>query len=122
VFAVDEPGQYLECLVWKSRATAVTAKPSVSAREVGSVDGDRMHHGQAFFRNFGLTETPIYSGAHLTVGTSIVGPVIIREPTTTVVVYPGSTATVTPLGNYLLQIGAEPAELAAGMREEVAAS
>ncbi len=31
VFAVDEPGQYLECLVWKSRATAVTRKPSVSA-------------------------------------------------------------------------------------------
>ena len=112
VFAVDEPGQYLECLVWKSRATAVTAKPSVSAREVESVDGDRgASTGAAFFRNLGLTETPMYSGAHLTPGTSIAGPAIIREPTTTVVVYPGSTATVTPLGNYLLEIGAEPAEL-----------
>ena len=29
---------------------------------------------------------------------------IIREPTTTVVVYPGSSVTVTALGNYLLEL------------------
>ena len=50
VFAVDEPGQYLECLVWKSRATAVTAKPSVSARAVESAAGDLVD-APAFFRN-----------------------------------------------------------------------
>ena len=123
VFAVDEPGQYLECLVWKSRATAVTAKPSVSARAVESADGDMVKHAPAFFRNVGLTETPMYSGVYLTPGTCVAGPAIIREPTTTVVVYPGSTATVTPLGNYLLEIGAEAADLtAAGIRDEVAAS
>jgi hypothetical protein len=32
---------------------------------------------------------------------------VIREPTTTVVVYPGSAATVTALGNYLLEVGDE---------------
>ena len=107
VFAVDEPGQYLECLVWKSRATAVTAKPSVSARTVESADGDMEKHAPAYFRDAGLTETPMYSGGMLTPGTSVAGPAIIREPTTTVVVYPGSTATVTPLGNYLLEIGTD---------------
>ena len=65
----------------------------------------------------------MYSGELLTPGTSVAGPAIIREPTTTVVVYPGSRATVTPLGNYLLEIGTEPADVvAAGIREEVAAS
>ena len=35
---------------------------------------------------------------------------IIREPTTTVVVHPGSTATVTELGNYLLEVDLERRE------------
>ena len=39
-----------------------------------------------------------------------IGPdTIILEPTTTVVVYPGSTATVTALGNYLLNIAPQSA-------------
>ena len=32
VFAVREPGQYLECLLWKVRATAVPRKPAVHPR------------------------------------------------------------------------------------------
>jgi N-methylhydantoinase A len=65
----------------------------------------------------------MYSGVYLTPGTCVPGPAIIREPTTTVVVYPGSTVTVTPLGNYLLEIGTDVADLtAAGIRDEVAAS
>ena len=37
-------------------------------------------------------------------GTRIPGPAVIEEATTTIVVYPGSTATVTPTGNYLLEL------------------
>jgi N-methylhydantoinase A len=124
VFAVDEPGQYLECLVWKSRATAVTRKPPVASRAGGGEDGLLVEHSPAFFRETGSIETPRYDGALLAPGTVISGPAIIREPTTTVVVYPGSTATVTPLGNYLLEIGteAEAMEVAAVLRQEVSAS
>ena len=123
VFAVDEPGQYLECLVWKARATAVTVKPSVSARVVATRDGreETATRGLAYFRDLGAIETTLHSGVHLPPGTRIAGPAIIREPTTTVVVYPGSTATVTPLGNYLLEVGAAEASSPA-MREEVATS
>ena len=39
VFAVREPGQYLECLLWKARATAVLDKPQVRSRELTGVDG-----------------------------------------------------------------------------------
>ena len=45
---------------------------------------------------------PRYDGGLLAAGTRIDGPAIIREPTTTVVVYPASTAVVTPFGNYIL--------------------
>jgi N-methylhydantoinase A len=112
VFAVDEPGQYLECLVWKARATAVTAKPSVASRARGV--GEALESmGAAFFRDYGSLQTPRYDGALMPPGTEIAGPAIILEPTTTVVVYPGSTATVTELGNYLLNIAPQTAEDAA---------
>jgi len=38
------------------------------------------------------------------VGARVTGPAIVREPTTTLVVYPGSSAVVTPLGNYVLEV------------------
>jgi N-methylhydantoinase A len=47
---------------------------------------------------------PRYDGRALTAGARIAGPAIVREPTTTVVVYPGSSALVTPLGNYVLEV------------------
>ncbi len=46
---------------------------------------------------------PRYDGAALPAGTEIAGPALIREPTTTIVVYPGCNATVTALGNYRLE-------------------
>jgi len=101
VFAVREPGQYLECLLWKARATAVLDKPQVRAREL--TDGRPADEAEAYFPETGLTRVPRHDGASLPPGTRIEGPAIIREPTTTVVVYPGSVATVTALGNYVLQ-------------------
>ena len=103
VFAVDEPGQYLECLVWKSRAVAVTRKPPVGARPADPAAAPP-GSGTAYFRDTGHLETPLLTGPALAAGTVVTGPAIIREPTTTVVVYPGSSATVTPLGNYLIAI------------------
>jgi N-methylhydantoinase A len=123
VFAVDEPGQYLECLVWKSRATAVTAKPAVGARGALGGDGRPVHEAPAFFRETGWIETPMYVGGQLPPGTRLSGPAIVREPTTTVVVYADATATVTPLGNYLLEIGSASSGVpaASGVPVEVSA-
>ncbi|MCC6313279.1 MAG: hydantoinase/oxoprolinase family protein [Thermomicrobiales bacterium] len=117
VFAVEEPGQYLECLVWKARATADTRKPPVGARPTAPGMAKAPDSISAFFRSTGHVETPLYDGPDLETGTVIVGPAVIREPTTTVVVYPGSTATITPLGNYLLEITPEDAAVAPDRQE-----
>ncbi len=121
VFRVREPGQYLECLVWKARATAVVDKPSLAARELEE-DGEPapLHHAPAYFPELGLTDVPRYDGAALAGGAVIESPAIIREPTTTVVVYPGSSVTVTPLGNYVIDV-AEEAESVAELSEGAAA-
>jgi len=65
-----------------------------------------------YFPSAGVGSVPRYDGATLAQGTRIEGPAIIREPTTTVVLYPGSAATVTSLGNYLLEIGDDTRETA----------
>jgi N-methylhydantoinase A len=110
IFAVREPGQYLECLLWKARATAVLEKPEVRVRDLAAASPEADTAAEAYFKETGLGPVPCFDGAALSPGARIDGPAIVREPTTTVVVYPGSSAAVTPLGNYLL-------ELAPGARE-----
>jgi N-methylhydantoinase A len=105
IFAVREPGQFLECLLWKVRATAELEKPQVRSRQAAA-DGsaEPADHASAYFGMIGRGEIPRYDGARLPEGARIDGPAIIREPTTTLVVYPGSAVTVTGLGNYLLEL------------------
>jgi N-methylhydantoinase A len=114
VFRVSEPGQYVECLVWKARAVASLETPSLAARPVLTAGDPAAGSAPAYFRELGSVDVARYDGGTLPAGTTIEGPAIVREPTTTVVVYPGSSVTVTALGNYLL-------ELSAGEREPVAA-
>jgi N-methylhydantoinase A len=106
VFAVREPGQYLECLLWKVRATAELVKPELRARALPAGSALPAAIAPAYFADSGLVDIPRFDGAALPVGTRIEGPAILREPTTTIVVYPGSGATVTALGNYLLEVTA----------------
>jgi N-methylhydantoinase A len=109
IFAVREPGQYLECLLWKARATAVPEKPALRPRRTPQqMEPQPEEPVQAYFRETGFQEVARYDGGTLPAAMRIEGPAIIREPTTTVVVYPGSAATITRLGNYLLEVDAEP--------------
>lgn len=122
IFAVDEPGQYLECLVWKARATAELAKPSVAGRPVAAgVDGAPVATEPGYFRGLGRVDVPRYDGASLPRGVVIDGPAVIREPTTTVVVYPGARALVTEAGNYLIDTMAEQREPLGAEKGEVLA-
>ena len=104
IFAVREPGQYLECLLWKARATAVLDKPALRPRDRGGAPAKAESGADAYFKETGLRTIPRFDGAALPAGTRIEGPAVIREPTTTVVVYPAAAAVVTRLGNYLLEL------------------
>ena len=99
-----EPGQYLECLLWKVRATAVPRKPAVHSRAAAAGTAEPALVAPAYFRETGLVPVPSYDGVTLPRGARIEGPALIREPTTTVVAYPGSAVTVSALGNYLLEV------------------
>jgi len=102
-FAVEEPGRHVECLTWKARAVASPvrsqlASPPIDARREPVVQS-------AYFPQFGRASVPVVDGASLAPGRRIAGPAIVSEPTTTVVLYPSSTATAGRHGSYLIEVG-----------------
>ena len=102
------------------RATAVLDKPELRPRQPETARADAEGHAEAYFKETGLSTVPRYDGPSLAAGTSIVGPAILREPTTTVVVYPGSRVVVTQRGNYLLELAPGQAEGLPAVEEALA--
>jgi N-methylhydantoinase A len=82
-------------------ARGETPKPERLA-ELGTVtDANRARAGArpAYF-GVEFTDTPVYAGATLGPGAEVVGPALIEEPFTVVVVPPGASARLDELGNY----------------------
>ena len=103
LYAVKDPGSHLECMNWKGRLTAHLEKPRLKREPAGVGHAPKpARQSQAFFAGLGRVATPVYDGAALAVAARLAGPAIIEEPTTTIVVYPGMRAEVTPFHNYLL--------------------
>jgi N-methylhydantoinase A len=102
VFAVKEPGQYVECLYWKGRATAALEKPRLPRPDPNGAEPQPHGLRPASFGLGSIEEVPVYLGSSLAPGHALVGPAIVEEPTTTVVAYPGWSLTVTETGDYLL--------------------
>ena len=102
VFAVTDIGQAVECLNWRGRLIAAVNAPSLEpSRKPAEKTAAADRHRQAYFAD-GAVETAIFLGEQLDVGAVIEGPAIIEEPTSTLVVYPGSTARVSAGGRYIL--------------------
>lgn len=103
IFGVREPGQYLELLSWTARATAILPKPALLAASGGRAQtATPTRTAPAYFGETGWVSTAFYDGPALPLGGRIVGPAVVQEPTTTLVIYPGQSAVVTPNGNYLI--------------------
>ena len=107
VLGVRESGQRVECLAWLGRLEVALDRPdrapASSTAQAGAPEPTTVR--EAFFGRRGALETPRFEGASLGVGDSLTGPAIVDEPTTTIVVPPGSTLEVTPARNYLLEPG-----------------
>ncbi|MDR5651461.1 hydantoinase/oxoprolinase family protein [Ruixingdingia sedimenti] len=102
VFAVSEPGQGVECIGWKARAIARLPRPRLERGAQTAASAEPLAVGQSWFGGDSPEPTARYDGANLPAGTILQGPCIILEPTTTIVVFPGWTATVLPNGDYMM--------------------
>lgn len=101
IFAIRDAGSAVEVINWKARLTVEipsTRDHAALVHEATSTPGQRSCY-------FGGTEpipTAIYRPEHFDIGTTIQGPAIIEEPTTTLVVFPGMSAQISPSRNYIL--------------------
>lgn len=102
VFAVKDENNAVECLNWRGRLVARVNAPTLEPGKPlagQAVSADRIR--ACYFGDRHL-DTAIYLGARLPAGAVIEGPAIIEEDTSTLVVYPGAVARVSPGGRYIV--------------------
>lgn len=106
LFAVNQPGFPIETITWRAEARIERHKPSLSDEALGAEEGKDAapSSGRRTVFDGASVETPIFRGDDLRSGDRIVGPAIIEEPTTTIVVIPGAAALVRPT-HYLIDVG-----------------
>ena len=88
------------------KAVAEEEKPAFPRLPRRAAGSPRLGARKAFFRGR-FVATPVYDGTRLGPRQAILGPAIVEEPFTTIVVYPGQRATVDAFGNYTIARGRE---------------
>lgn len=66
----------------------------------------------------GFVDTPVFDGGRTRCGQVFLGPCVIEEPATTIVVYPGQTAILTQWDQYEIQTGGQIPEFGAQGQED----
>src|SRR5207249_3373099 len=88
------------------KAVAEEEKPVLPRLPRRAAGSPRLGARKAFFRGR-FVATAVYDGTRLGPGQAILGPAIVEEPFTTIVVYPGQRAAVDAFGNYTITRGRE---------------
>lgn len=103
VFSVKED-TYVECVMWRLKAIG-KREMQITEEILPKTDIEpKFELRKVYFKEFGeKTDVKIYQGADLKFGNVIVGPAVIEEPTTTIVILPGYIAKITEINNYLIE-------------------
>jgi len=104
VYAVRDEQSEVECVNWRGRIAIRLSKPPKPLRKrIAARKPKPWARRAAYFGPDDLRKTPVFRGSELLPGAVIAGPAIIEEPTTTIVVYPKMSASVSPSGHYILK-------------------
>lgn len=105
LYGYNLPGQSIEALHWRLTAIGRTERPSDFGRLVSQSRGKvtPQKTRDVIFDGHKVV-TDVYDGGDLGAQSAIQGPAIIEEPTTTIVVPPGSSLVVNPFGDYELSL------------------
>jgi N-methylhydantoinase A len=104
VYAVRDEQSEVECVNRRGRISIRLAKPAKPVhKKIAQRKPKPWAKRAAYFGPDDLRNTPVFRGIDLAPGAFIAGPAIIEEPTTTIVVCPQMSATVSPSGHYILK-------------------
>ncbi len=109
LFLYNEPDSPLESINIRLTGLGIIPKTPLSKWETGTRDASAAlkEPRKTYFGELGgWIETKIYDGSMLKAGNEIVGPAIIEEVTTTILICPLDRATVDRLGNVVIEINA----------------
>lgn len=107
IFAINEPGQNIECLNWTVKAIGKINVSTLGKVKKGDEDSSiaiKSYRNVYFKELGGFIKIPIYNGELLLANNKITGPAIIEEETTTILVPKNAKASVTNWGSYLLEL------------------
>ncbi|MDG4898388.1 hydantoinase/oxoprolinase family protein [Mesorhizobium sp. WSM4976] len=106
VFAVSDPGQDIECLFWRARLVAPLGDRPSETTKKGPDQAPRPRAARPAVFGREAVMTHRYEGNDLLPGTTVTGPAVIDEMTTTIVVPPGSVLRATEY-NYAISVATE---------------
>lgn len=108
LFTYCERDNAVEIMNAESTLVGRVPRPRLPALAAGSADPSaaQVSERPAFFADAGgFAPTPVYDGARVLAGNRIVGPAIIEEETTSVVVFPGWQVRLDDPGVYVMTAG-----------------
>jgi N-methylhydantoinase A len=105
LFTYDEPDSAIEVVNIESTVSGHT--PPLPRQALAPGQGADValkgHRDMVFSADALAQNTPVYDGERLGEGDTIVGPAVIEEPTTTIVVQPDWVCTLDATGTYVIQ-------------------
>ena len=105
VFEVRDEGSPVEIMSWKARLSlSLATKKDEVLENSKTIKVNSNYKRNCWFGGSESLSTPIFKGSDLMPGSTIEGPAIIEEPTTTIVVYPKMTTTISKAGNYIIDV------------------
>jgi N-methylhydantoinase A len=105
LFSVHQPGETLELLGFRGDARVERPRPRLAARPPGpSPEPVALRRVRFAGGSAETVDTPVYRGDRIATGSSIVGPAILEEATTSVVLDPGAVAIAAP-AHYAIEVG-----------------
>jgi N-methylhydantoinase A len=109
LFAVNQPGFPIEIVTWRGEGRIIREKPALTAAGGGGGAAEAIVSSREGWFGDEPVEMDVYRVEDMSALTRLEGPAVIEEPTTTIVLDPGSVALVRPT-HYLVEIAAMPDE------------
>jgi N-methylhydantoinase A len=104
LYTVFQAAAPVETVNWRLRLVARLRRPDVTWSGPATAEAAEPRRVTAYFDDLGYVETAVLDGTTLSAGAAIVGPVIVEEPTTTIVVGKGTKGYLSPSGSYVFDL------------------
>ncbi len=103
VFAISDPSSEIEVVGWSATVRCRIREPAAGNIVHRAERHELPPQRRAYFPGTGYAEAQVRHFEALKVGEALPGPAIVESSFTTVVIYPGATATAMPSGSLSLQ-------------------